>query len=293
MRVPVGWLAEYVDVPAGTSVEDLDAAFVRLGLEVEEIHRPEEVTGPLVVGAVLQIEELTGFKKPIRYTQVDVGEAQPRGIVCGATNFAVGDTVVVALPGAVLPGGFAIAARTTYGHVSDGMICSVRELGVGEDHAGILVLGSGTDDVPSPGTPAAPVVGLEDVVIELAVTPDRGYCLAMRGIAREMGTGLAAPWRDPGALTPPAWSGEPAWQVSVDDPERCDRFSLLAMEGLDPSATSPWWMRRRLQQAGVRSISLAVDVTNYVMLELGQPMHAFDRGAVTGPITVRLAREGV
>ncbi len=292
MRVPIGWLTEYVDIPAGTSVEDLDAAFVRLGLEVEEIHRPEEVTGPLVVGEVLQIEELTGFKKPIRYTQVDVGEAQPRGIVCGATNFAVGDTVVVALPGAVLPGGFAIAARTTYGHVSDGMICSVRELGVGEDHAGILVLGSGTDDVPSPGTPAAPVVGLEDVVIELAVTPDRGYCLAMRGIAREMGTGLAAPWRDPGALTPPAWSGEPAWQVSVDDPERCDRFSLLAMEGLDPSATSPWWMRRRLQQAGVRSISLAVDVTNYVMLELGQPMHAFDRGAVTGPITVRLAREG-
>jgi phenylalanyl-tRNA synthetase beta chain len=292
VRVPIGWLTEYVDIPAGTSVEDLDAAFVRLGLEVEEIHRPEEVTGPLVVGEVLQIEELTGFKKPIRYTQVDVGEAQPRGIVCGATNFAVGDTVVVALPGAVLPGGFAIAARTTYGHVSDGMICSVRELGVGEDHAGILVLGSGTDDVPSPGTPAAPVVGLEDVVIELAVTPDRGYCLAMRGIAREMGTGLAAPWRDPGALTPPAWSGEPAWQVSVDDPERCDRFSLLAMEGLDPSATSPWWMRRRLQQAGVRSISLAVDVTNYVMLELGQPMHAFDRGAVTGPITVRLAREG-
>ncbi|MCW2579687.1 MAG: pheT, partial [Blastococcus sp.] len=131
-----------------------------------------------------------------------------------------------------------------------------------------------------------------DVVIELAVTPDRGYCLAMRGIAREMGTGLAAPWRDPGAVTPPAWSGEAAWRVQVADPERCDRFSMLAMEGLDPTAPSPWWMRRRLAQAGVRSISLAVDVTNYVMLELGQPMHAFDRDAVTGPITVRLAREG-
>ncbi|MGY1804145.1 phenylalanine--tRNA ligase subunit beta [Blastococcus sp. SYSU D00922] len=292
MRVPIGWLAEYVDVPAGTTVEDLDTAFVRLGLEVEEIHRPEEVAGPLVVGRVLEIEELTGFKKPIRYCQVDVGEDSPRGIVCGARNFAVGDTVVVALPGAVLPGGFEIAARKTYDHVSDGMICSVRELGVGEDHAGILVLGSGTDDVPPPGTPAGPVVGLEDVVIELAITPDRGYCLSMRGIAREMGTGLAAPWRDPGAVTPPAWSGEPAWEVSVADPERCDRFSMLAMEGLDPTAPSPWWMRRRLQQAGVRSISLAVDVTNYVMLELGQPMHAFDRDAVAGPITVRLAREG-
>ncbi len=289
MRVPIGWLAEYVDIPAGTSVEDLDTAFVRLGLEVEEIHRPEPVTGPLVVGRVLEIEELTGFKKPIRYTQVDVGEGEPRGIVCGARNFAAGDAVVVALPGAVLPGGFAIAARKTYDHVSDGMICSVRELGVGEDHAGILVLG---EDAPAPGTPAGPLVGLDDVVIELAVTPDRGYCLAMRGIAREMGTGLGVDWRDPGALDLPGWSGEPAWQVRVEDADRCDRFSMVALEGLDPTAPSPWWMRRRLAQSGVRSISLAVDVTNYVMLELGQPMHAFDRDAVTGPIVVRRARAG-
>ncbi|MGY1717304.1 phenylalanine--tRNA ligase subunit beta [Geodermatophilus sp. SYSU D01106] len=288
MRVPVGWLAEYVDVPAGTTVEELDAAFVRLGLEVEEVHTPAEVTGPLVVGRVLGIEELTGFKKPIRWCQVDVGEAQPRGIVCGARNFAVGDTVVVALPGAVLPGGFEIAARKTYDHVSDGMICSVRELGIGEDHAGILVLGDGFE----PGADARPVVGLDDVVVELAVTPDRGYCLSMRGIAREMGTGLAVGWRDPGAAEDPSWSGEPAWDVTVADAERCDRFSMVALEGLDPTAPSPWWMRRRLAQSGIRSISLAVDVTNYVMLELGQPMHAFDRAAVTGPIVVRRAREG-
>ncbi|WP_369259706.1 phenylalanine--tRNA ligase subunit beta [Geodermatophilus amargosae] len=291
MRVPVGWLAEYVDVPAGVTVEDLDTAFVRLGLEVEEVHRPAEVTGPLVVGRVLEIEELTGFKKPIRYCRVDVGEAEPRGIVCGARNFAAGDTVVVALPGAVLPGGFAIAARTTYDHVSDGMICSVRELGIGEDHAGILVLTSGGGG-PEPGADAAAVVGLDDVVIELAVTPDRGYCLSMRGIAREMGTGLAVGWRDPGAAEVPGWSGEPAWEVTVADADRCDRFSVVALEGLDPTAPSPWWMRRRLTQSGIRSISLAVDVTNYVMLELGQPMHAFDRDAVTGPIVVRRAREG-
>src|SRR4028118_1028682 len=288
MRVPIGWLAEYVDVPAGTSVEDLDATFVRLGLEVEEVHRPAEVTGRLVVGRVLDIEELTGFKKPIRWCRVDVGGAEPRGIVCGATNFAVGDTVVVALPGAVLPGGFAIAARTTYGHVSDGMICSARELGIGEDHAGILVLGEGFE----PGADARPVVGLDDVVVELAVTPDRGYCLAMRGIAREMGTGLAVGWRDPGAASPPAWSGDPAWDVTVADADRCDRFSMIAMEGLDPTAPSPWWMRRRLAQSGIRSPSLACDVTNDVMLELGQPMHAFDRDAVTGSIVVRRAREG-
>src|SRR5688572_2233677 len=292
MRVPIGWLAEYVDVPAGTSVEDLDTAFVRLGLEVEEIHRPEEITGPLVIGKVLEIEELIGFKKPIRYCQVDVGESEPRGIVCGATNFVAGDTVVVALHGAVLPGGLEIAARKTYDRIPDGMICAVRERGIGDDHAGILVLGHGGADVPPPGTPAGPVAGLDDVVIELAVTTDRGYCLSMRGIAREMGTGLAAPWRDPGAATPPVWTGEPAWEVTVADADRCDRFSMIAMEGLDPTAPSPWWLRRRLAQASVRSISLAVDVTNYVMLELGQPMHAFDRDAVTGPITVRLAREG-
>ncbi|MCW2618715.1 MAG: pheT, partial [Modestobacter sp.] len=292
MRVPIGWLAEHVDLPAGTTVEDLDTAFVRLGLEVEEIHRTPQTTGPLVVGRVLAIEELTGFKKPIRFCQVDVGEGAPRGIVCGARNFAVGDLIVAALPGAVLPGDFAIAARTTYDHVSDGMICSVRELGIGEDHAGILVLGHADDDDLAPGTPAAGVLGLDDVVIELNVTPDRGYCLAMRGIAREIGTGLAVDWRDPGALTPPAWSGPPAWQVEIADPARCDRFSMIAMEGLDPTAPSPWWMRRRLAQSGIRSISLAVDVTNYVMLELGQPMHAFDRDAVSGPITVRLARDG-
>ncbi|MCW2675349.1 MAG: pheT [Modestobacter sp.] len=294
MKVPIGWLAEYVDLPAGSTVEDLDTAFVRLGLEVEEVHRAPGTTGPLVIGRVLEIEELTGFKKSIRYCQVDVGEAAPRGIVCGARNFVVDDLVVVALPGAVLPGDFTIAARSTYDHVSDGMICSSRELGVGEDHSGILVVGHGDADAAllKPGTPAAAVVGLDDVVIELNVTPDRGYCLAMRGIAREMATGLAVEWRDPGALTPPAWSGDAAWPVSVADPGRCDRFSMVAMVGLDPTAPSPWWMRRRLAQSGIRSISLAVDVTNIVMLELGQPMHAFDRDALTGPITVRRATAG-
>ncbi|WP_164702267.1 phenylalanine--tRNA ligase subunit beta [Modestobacter sp. KNN46-3] len=289
MKVPVSWLSEHVDIPAGTTVEELDEAFVRLGFEVEEVLRPPVTTGPLVVGRVLEIEELTGFKKPIRYCQVDVGEETPRGIVCGARNFAVGDLVVTALPGAVLPGDFAIAARTTYDHVSDGMICSVRELGIGEDHAGILVLGQ---DGFTPGTPAAGVLGLDEVVFDLEVTPDRGYAMSLRGIARDLAGALAVDWRDPAALTPPAWSGEPGWAVEVADPGRCDRFSMVAMEGLDATAPSPWELRRRLAQCGIRSISLAVDVTNFVMLELGQPMHAFDRDTVTGPITVRRAADG-
>ncbi len=291
MRVPVSWLREYVDIPAGTTVEELDAAFVRLGLTVEEVHRPPVTTGPLVIGRVLEIEELTGFKKPIRYTQVDVGEPAPRGIVCGARNFAAGDLVPVALPGAVLPGGFAIAARSTYDHVSDGMICSARELGIGEDHSGILVLGAG-EEGPAPGSPAGGLLGLDDVVLDLEVTPDRGYAMSMRGIARDLAGALGVDFADPAALSPPAWSGEPAWEVSVADPARCDRFAMIAVEGLDPAAPSPWWLRRRLAQSGIRSISLAVDVTNYVMLELGQPMHAFDRDRLTGPITVRLARPG-
>ncbi|WP_369131279.1 phenylalanine--tRNA ligase subunit beta [Modestobacter roseus] len=302
MKVPVSWLTEHVDIPAGTTVQELDDAFVRLGFEVEDVLRPPVTTGPLVVGRVLEIEELTGFKKPIRYCQVDVGEdASPgaggrdvRGIVCGARNFAVGDLVVAALPGAVLPGDFAIAARTTYDHVSDGMICSVRELGIGEDHAGILVLGQdGSAPVGmEPGTPAHAVLGLDDVVFDLEVTPDRGYAMSLRGIARDLAAALGVEWRDPAALTPPAWSGAPAWQVTVADAHRCDRFSMVAMEGLDPAAPSPWALRRRLAQCGIRSISLAVDVTNYVMLELGQPMHAFDRDTVTGPIAVRRARAG-
>ncbi|WP_222263389.1 phenylalanine--tRNA ligase subunit beta [Modestobacter marinus] len=291
MKVPVSWLSEHVDLPAGITVEELDTAFVRLGFEVEDVVRPPQTTGPLVVGRVLEIEELTGFKKPIRYCQVDVGNAEPQGVVCGARNFAVGDLVVVALPGAVLPGDFAIAARTTYDRVSEGMICSVRELGIGEDHAGILVIGSG-EDGPAPGTPAAGLLGLDDVVFDLEVTPDRGYAMSLRGIARDLAGALGVEWRDPAALTPPAWSGQPGWQVAVADPDRCDRFSMLAMEGLDPAAASPWELRRRLGQCGVRSISLAVDVTNYVMLELGQPMHAFDRDTVTGPITVRRAAPG-
>ncbi|TYP84657.1 phenylalanine--tRNA ligase subunit beta [Blastococcus xanthinilyticus] len=289
MKVPVSWLSELVDLPAGISVQELDDAFVRLGFEVEDVVRPPVTTGPLVVGRVLEIEELTGFKKPIRYCQVEVGEPEPRGIVCGARNFAVGDLVVAALPGAVLPGDFAIAARKTYDHISDGMICSVRELGIGEDHAGILVLGR---DGYEPGTPAADVLGLDDVVFDLEVTPDRGYAMSMRGIARDLAGVLGVSWRDPADLPLPAWSGAPAGEVTVADPGRCDRFSMLALEGLDPAAPSPWALRRRLAQCGVRSISLAVDVTNYVMLELGQPMHAFDRGTVTGPITVRTATAG-
>jgi phenylalanyl-tRNA synthetase beta chain len=292
VRVPVSWLREFVSLPAGLDLGDLEKALVRVGLEVEAVHDLRaSVSGPLVVGRIRSIEELTGFKKPIRYCLVDVGNAEPQGVVCGATNFAEGDLVVVALPGAALPGGFAIAARSTYGHVSDGMICSARELGLGDDHTGIIVLPPDTS--AEPGADARPVVGLDEVVVELAVTPDRAYCLSMRGVARELSHALGADYRDPAGLTIPlAGTTEPGYLVRVEDPVGCDRFTAVAVRGIDPTAPSPAWMARRLTLAGIRSISLAVDITNYLMLELGQPMHAFDLGRLTGDLVVRRAAAG-
>lgn len=287
MRVALSWLAEHVELPDPVSTEQIDAAFVRMGLEVEQIRRVgDDLRGPLVVGEVLEIEELAEFKKPIRYCQVRVGPDQVQGIVCGATNFAVGDRVVVALPGAVLPGGFEIAARKTYGHVSEGMICSAAELDLGDDHTGILVIGQ---DTPV-GDNALAV--LRDVVIELAITPDRGYCLSVRGLARELALGLRVPFGDPAAAVTLLPAGPAPYDVRVEDTVGCDRFVTAVVEGLDPTRPSPLWMVRRLRIAGVRSISLVVDVTNYVMLELGQPMHAFDRDRVQGPIVVRRAAAG-
>lgn len=289
MRVGVSWLREYVDVP-DLPADELEHAFVRVGLEVEEIvDLRAAVTGPLVVGRVEKITELTGFKKPIRHTLVDVGEGESRSIVCGATNFAQGDTVVVALPGAVLPGGFRIASRKTYGHLSDGMICSSRELGIGDDHSGIIVL---PEPAGPPGEDARPAVGLADTIVELNITPDRGYCFSVRGLARELSHALGTPLRDPGLGTPPGATPAPAYPVTVQDTIGCDRFAGRVVRGIDPAAPSPAWMRERLHHAGIRSISLAVDITNYLMLELGQPMHAFDLDRLRGPLLVRRAQAG-
>jgi phenylalanyl-tRNA synthetase beta chain len=288
VRVPVSWLRDHVALPERLTVVEVADAFVRAGLEVEAVHQPGPVSGPLVVGRVQEIEELTGFAKPIRYCLVDDGEPAPRGVICGATNFAVGDLVVLARPGTVLPGDFAIAARSAYGRTSDGMICSAAELRLGDDHTGIIVL---TGDAVAPGDSAVEVLGLDDAVIELAVTPDRGYCLSVRGLARELAIAFDVPYADPGLLEVPQ-TRVAAWPVRVEDQHGCRRFLIRQVSGLDVAAGSPWWMRRRLQLAGMRPISLAVDVTNYVMLELGQPMHAFDATKLDGDLVVRRATEG-
>ena len=291
MRLPYSWLRETVqagapgwDVPA----DELEQTLIRIGHEVEEIIPVGPVSGPLTVGRVAEIEELTEFKKPIRAVKVDVGESELRDIVCGATNFAVNDLVVVALPGTVLPNDFTIATRKTYGRTSDGMICSTAELNLGTDHSGILVLPPGT---AQPGTPAADILGLDDVVLHLAITPDRGYGLSVRGMAREIAAAYDLEYIDP-ADVPALPNDGDALPVTIQQGTGVLRFALRPVTGIDPTAVSPWWMQRRLLLSGIRAISPAVDVTNYVMLELGHPMHAHDRSLITGGFKVRLAEPG-
>ncbi len=306
MRVPMTWLAEHVELAPGTTATDVAAALVRVGLEEEGI-TGGDTTGPVVVGRVLTMEpEAQKNGKTINWCTVDVGPhgpegtSEPRGIVCGAHNFAPGDLVVVSLPGAVLPGGFAIAARRTYGHTSDGMICSARELGLGEDHDGIIVLDRLGLDLSgvAPGDDALALLGLSEQTVEVNVTPDRGYCLSVRGIAREYSHATGAAFRDPVLDLEPAPSTGPGYEVRLADdaPLRgrpgADRFVARVVRGVDPAAPSPAHVQRRLAQAGMRPISLAVDVTNYVMLETGQPLHAYDLDLLRGPVVVRRARAG-
>jgi phenylalanyl-tRNA synthetase beta chain len=291
MRVPYSWLREVVSAGApGWDVKpaDLEQALIRIGHEVEEVITLGPVDGPLTVGRVASIEELTEFKKPIRACKVDVGEEKLREIVCGATNFTVGDLVVVALPGTTLPGGFNITARKTYGHTSDGMICSAAELGLAADHSGILVLPPGTAE---PGASGAEVLGLDDVIFDLAITPDRGYCMSVRGLAREIACAYDLDFEDPADVPALPCEGE-AWPLTVQPETGVRRFALRPVTGIDPTALSPWWLQRRLLLSGIRAISPAVDATNYVMLELGHPMHAHDLNRITGGLAVRFAADG-
>jgi phenylalanyl-tRNA synthetase beta chain len=304
MRIPLSWLADYVDVLPGSTPEDVHAALVKVGLEEEEIHR-FEISGPVVVGEVLDfVEEPQTNGKTIRWCQVRVapdgerasdGGEPVHGIVCGAHNFFPGDKVVVTLPGSVLPGPFPIAARKTYGHVSDGMIASARELGLGDEHNGILRLAELGIDAPV-GTDAIALLGLDDAAVEVNVTPDRGYALSIRGIAREYAHSTKQAFRDPAAAVTAA--DGTGFSVVIDDeaPIRgrtgASVFITRVVRGVDPAAPTPAWMIARLVLAGIRSISLVVDVTNYVMIELGQPIHAYDLAKLQGGITVRRAKEG-
>lgn len=283
------------------SDEDMDSGFVRVGFETEGYEPIPVTTGPLVIGRVESIEELTGFKKPIRHCMVNVGDANGTGelqsIVCGARNFQEGSTVVVSLPGAVLPGNFAISARETYGRMSAGMICSAAELGLADkQNSGIITL---DPSVGEPGTDARPILGLADTVFDVNITPDRGYALSARGLSREIASSFNLDFQDialdPSAaglnVSVPEVSGE-LMELRLDPETKVRRFGLRKVTGIDPAAESPFWMQRELMLCGQRPVNAATDVTNYVMLLLGQPMHAFDAAQISGNLHVRLANAG-
>lgn len=316
-NVPISWLRDHVEVLPGTDAQRLASDLVKVGLEEETIHRAA-VQGPLVVGRVLTLEAKEQSNgKIINYCRVDVGvhndapgegkepsDLPSRGIICGAHNFKVGDLVAVVLPGGVLPGDFVISARKTYGHISDGMICSERELGLSDEHDGIIVLTEKFDEseIPAPGEDIIGLLGLGEELLEINVTPDRGYCFSMRGVAREYSHSTGAKFTDPGLAQnlktqPPAANAE-GFKIEVDDNSPihgrvgCDRFVTRIVRGINPNAPTPAWMVKRLEAMGMRSISLPVDITNYVMLDLGQPLHAYDLAALAEPIVVRRANGG-
>jgi phenylalanyl-tRNA synthetase beta chain len=313
VRIPLSWLREFAQVPADATAEDVMAELVKVGFEEEAVHRPTDaLRGPVVVGQVLSlVKEPQSNGKTINWCQVRVvpeGQEQTltgkgidpsgvQGIICGAHNFVEGDKVVVTLPGAVLPGNFQISARKTYGHLSAGMIASVRELGIGDDHDGILVLSRiGLD--PEIGTDAMELLGLYDQAAEINVTPDRGYAFSIRGVAREYAHATGTTFVDPASKVSAPESLQGGYGVKLNDDAPiygkpgCDRFVARTVRGVDASRPTPPWMSSRLRLAGVRSISLPVDISNYVMLELGQPNHCYDLDKLAGDIVVRRATAG-
>lgn len=315
MRIPLSWLREYAPVPADATAEDVMATLVKVGLEEEDVHRPtDELSGPIVVGQVLTREEETHSNgKTVNWCSVRVvseGQKQTltgkgieedgvQGIICGAHNFEVGDKVVVTLPGAVLPGNFQISARKTYGHKSAGMLASAKELGLGDDHNGIIVLSDlGLD--PEIGTDALDVLGLYDEAAEVNVTPDRGYAFSLRGIAREYCHATGTDFDDfvlkLAERAPAANNSGLSVELTDDAPIHgkpgATRFVVRSVSGVNSAAPTPVWMASRLRLAGLRSISLPVDISNYVMLETGQPLHFYDADKLDGGLTVRRAQAG-
>lgn len=281
MRVPVSWLSEYVD--HGLSADDLATTLTRGGLEVEAVERPAGGTRGVRVLEVVEVAPLEGSDR-LSLVQATDGE-QAWEIVCGASNFGPGDKVPGALPGAVLRGEVEVGRKRVFGVTSNGMLASPRELGVGDDHAGIWVL---DDDAPV-GADLADWLDLDDAVLVLDVTPDRGYGLSLLGLARDVAALTGADLHLPEGGQP---SGDPGVPVTIGAPDRCTRFDGRTVSGVEVGP-SPAWLQRRLAAAGIRPVSNVVDVTNYVMLETGNPTHAYDRALLAGPrIDVRTAAPG-
>jgi len=284
MKFSEHWLRTLVDPPIDS--EELAQRLTMAGLEVEEREPAAPPFSGVVVGRVLAVARHPGADR-LTVCQVDGGGRAPLAIVCGAPNVAPGVAAPCALIGANMPGSLVIDKTTMRGVESEGMLCSAKELGLADDAAGVLLL----DPDLKPGTDLREALDLDDPLLTLKLTPNRADCLSLLGIAREVAAITASPLRPP-PLTPAAVKAKASRNVRVEDTLACPRFCGRVIEGIDPKAPTPEWMRRRLERSGIRSISAVVDVTNYVMLELGQPLHAYDDALLEGDIVVRFPRHG-
>lgn len=284
MRFSEAWLREWVNPPITT--EQLADQLSMAGLEVDAVESAAAAFSGVVVGAVLARESHPDADK-LSVCRVDIGQGAPVQIVCGAKNVAAGMRVPVATVGGVLPGDFSITEVKLRGIDSLGMICSAKELGLAESSEGILPLAA---DAPV-GTDMRVYMDLDDQCIEVDLTPDRGDCLSLAGIAREVGVLNRIPL-SPQVIAAVAVDTPAVFPVEVAATSACPRYLCRVLEGIDAGAATPAWMVERLRRSGIRAISPVVDVTNYVMLELGQPMHGFDLGKLVGGIHVRMAVMG-
>jgi phenylalanyl-tRNA synthetase beta chain len=285
MKISLNWLKDYVDIPTSDPLE-VEGVFASLGHEVEGYEVLEVPFSGVIVGKVVEVEKHPNADR-LRFCKVDLGGNELQDIVCGAWNFEAGDVVPVSAPGAVLAGGFEVGVRTIRGLTSHGMICSAAELGLGEDQAGIMVL-----DPETPiGSDFAEQVELPDVVFDLSITPNRPDAMSVVGLAREFAAYYETDLRMPDA-NPVTVARTSAVDIAIEDEKGCPRYVGREVAGVT-IAPSPLWMQMRLLASDVRPISNVVDITNYVLLELGQPLHGFDLDQVSGEqIRVRRAREG-
>ncbi|EIC20943.1 phenylalanine--tRNA ligase subunit beta [Thiorhodovibrio frisius] len=284
MRLSEAWLREWVDPPIDT--QTLTDQLSMAGLEVDALAPVAgEFTG-VVIGRVLSVDPHPDAAK-LRLCQVDAGQGAPLQIICGAANVAAGQQVPVAVIGARLPGDFKIKKAKLRGVESFGMICSASELGLAESSEGILVL---PEHAPV-GDDFRAWMGLDDHSIELDLTPDRGDCLSLAGVAREVGVINRLPLSGP-TFDPVAPASDERWPLEISATDACPHYVCRLVRDIDSKAQTPLWMQERLRRCGLRPISPVVDVTNYVLLELGQPLHAFDAERLTGAVQVRLARDG-
>ena len=284
MRFSERWLRTLVDPPLSTAA--LADKLTMAGLEVEELDPAAPPFSRVVVARIESVAPHPNADR-LRVCSVDIATSERLQIVCGAPNAAVGMLAPCALEGATLPGGLTIERQAVRGVESRGMLCSARELGLSDDASGLLRL----DDGLAPGTDVRTALALDDNLFTLKLTPNRADCLSIIGVAREVAALTGAPLSPPDASVVPVTT-QATRALRVEDADACPRFAGRVIEGIDAKAQTPAWMKERLERSGIRAISAVVDITNYVMLELGQPLHAYDDRLLEGSLVVRFARDG-